>query len=64
MHVSHLNSVQLLRLSTWLRGQGKDLVATMMETAGTLTPEQEEVANGKFDQDRGASGDGHAQERE
>jgi hypothetical protein len=51
-------------LSTWLRGQGKDLVDTMMETAGTLTPEQEEVANGKFDQDRGASGDGHAQERE
>jgi hypothetical protein len=46
MHVSQLNSIQLLRLSDWFKGKGQNLVDELMKTAGELTPEQEKVANG------------------
>lgn len=45
LHVSQLDARQLLRLSTWFKAKGEDMVTEMSKTAGTLTPEQEEVAN-------------------
>jgi len=45
LHVSQLTARQLLRLQRWFQARGEDLVDELTKTAGTLTPEQEEVAN-------------------
>jgi len=51
MHVSELDSAQLLRLSKWLGAQGLTLVDELMKTAGTLTVEQERATRGLSEHD-------------
>jgi len=48
VHVSQLDSTQLLRLSTWFKSRGEDMVDELTKTAGTLTQEQVAVAGERY----------------